>query len=169
MNGPISRLLDPSRIILHVQSTRRTAALLEVAQQLRGHPEVTDFDGFYRDLLARDQLDTTCLGHGLALPHARTEHVRSIVMVVGRSERGILFDHDQEDVRLMLMLGTPRSKPGDYLQILGALCKLLKDDANIEALLTAATPEDFIRTVVAAEEKRLVAVNVARSNVPVPA
>jgi mannitol/fructose-specific phosphotransferase system IIA component (Ntr-type) len=158
ISGPISRLLDPSRIILDVQSTRRTAALHEVAQRLRGHPDVTDFDGFYRDLLAREQLDTTCLGNGLALPHSRTEHVRSIVMVVGRSERGILFDQDQEDVRLMLMLGTPRSKPGDYLQVLGALCKLLKDDANYLALLAAATPEDFIRAVVAAEEKRLVAV-----------
>jgi mannitol/fructose-specific phosphotransferase system IIA component (Ntr-type) len=169
MNGPISRLLDPSRIILNVQSTRRAAALQEVAQRLRSHPDVTDFDGFYRDLLARDQLDTTCLGHGLALPHARTDHVRTIVMVVGRSERGILFDHDQEDVRLMLMLATPRSKPGDYLQVLGALCKLLKDDANIEALLAAASPEDFIHAVVAAEEKRLVAVNADRSNVPLPA
>ena len=169
MPGPISRLLDPSRIILNVQSTRRTTALQEVASLLRGHPEVTDFDGFYRDLLARDQLDTTCLGNGLALPHARTEHVRSIVMAVGRSERGILFDHDQEDVRLMFMLGTPLSKPGDYLQVLGAFCKLLKDDANHLAFLAAATPEDFFQAVVAAEEKRLVAVNVARSSVPLPA
>jgi mannitol/fructose-specific phosphotransferase system IIA component (Ntr-type) len=158
MTGPISRLLDPSRIILNVQSTRRTAALHEVAHLLRGHPDVTDFDGFYRDLLVREQLDTTCLGNGLALPHSRTEHVRSIVLAVGRSERGIRFDHDQEDVRLMLMLGTPRSKPGDYLQVLGALCKLLKDDANHLAFLAAATPEDFIRAVVEAEEKRLVAV-----------
>jgi len=158
MNGPISRLLDPSRIILDVQSTRRTAALHEVARLLRGHPDVTDFDGFYRDLLARDQLDTTCLGNGLAMPHARTEHVRSIVMAVGRSERGILFDHDQEDVRLMFMLGTPLSKPGDYLQVLGAFCKLLKDDANHLAFLAAATPEDFLQAVVAAEERRLVAV-----------
>jgi mannitol/fructose-specific phosphotransferase system IIA component (Ntr-type) len=158
MNGPISRLLDPSRILLDVQSTRRSNALQEVARLFRGHPDVTDFDGFYRDLLARDQLDTTCLGNGLALPHARTEHVRSIVMAVGRSERGILFDQDQEDVRLMFMLATPRSKPGDYLQVLGAFCKLLKDDANHRAFLAAATPEDFLQVVVAGEQRRLVAV-----------
>ena len=158
MNGPISRLLDPSRIILNVQSTRRIDALQEVAQRLRRHSDITDFDGFYRDLLARDQLDTTCLGNGLALPHARTEHVRSIVMAVGRSERGILFDQDQDDVHLMFMLATPLSKPGDYLQVLGAFCKLLKDDANHLAFLAAATPEEFIQAVVAAEERRLVAV-----------
>jgi mannitol/fructose-specific phosphotransferase system IIA component (Ntr-type) len=158
MNGPISRLLDPSRILLKVQSTRRIDALHEVAQLLRGHSDVTDYDGFYRDLLARDELDTTCLGNGLAMPHARTDHVKSILMAVGRSEPGILFDQDQEDVRLMFMLATPRSKPGDYLQVLGAFCKLLKDDANHLAFLAAATPEEFMRAVVAAEEKRLVAV-----------
>jgi mannitol/fructose-specific phosphotransferase system IIA component (Ntr-type) len=158
MTGPISRLLDPSRIILNVQSTRRIAALHEVAEQLRRHPDVTDFDGFYRDLLTRDQLDTTCLGNGLALPHARTEHVQSIVMAVGRSEPGILFDHDQEAVHLMFMLATPLSKPGDYLQVLGSFCKLLKDDANHLAFLAAATPEEFIQAVVAGEGKRLVAV-----------
>jgi mannitol/fructose-specific phosphotransferase system IIA component (Ntr-type) len=92
------------------------------------------------------------------LPHARTEHVQSIVMAVGRSEPGILFDQDQDDVHLMFMLATPLSKPGDYLQVLGAFCKLLKDDANHLAFLAAATPEDFIQAVVAAEEKRLVAV-----------
>ena len=83
------------------------------------------------------------------LPHARTEHVRSIVVVVGRSERGILFDHDQEDVRPMFRLGTPKSKPGGYLQVLGAFCKLLKDDANHLAFLAAAAPEDFVRAVFA--------------------
>jgi mannitol/fructose-specific phosphotransferase system IIA component (Ntr-type) len=151
MTGPISRLLDPSRIILNVQSTRRTAALNEVAHLLVGHPDVTNFDGFYHELLARDRLDTTCLGNGIALPHARTEHVKTIVMAVGRSESGILFD--QDTVRLMFMLGTPKTKPGDYLQVVSALCKLLKDAADRESLLTAATPDDFIRAVVAIEAK----------------
>ncbi|MBI5381652.1 MAG: PTS sugar transporter subunit IIA [Opitutae bacterium] len=158
MPGPISRLLDPSRIVLRVQNTRRTAALNEVARVLVGHPDVANFDGFYHELLARDRLDTTCLGNGIALPHARTEHVKAIVMAVGRSDSGILFENGNETVRLMFMLGTPKSKPGDYLQVVSALCKLLKSPANREAFLAAATPEEFIRTVVAAEEKLLASV-----------
>jgi mannitol/fructose-specific phosphotransferase system IIA component (Ntr-type) len=154
MAGKISQFLDPSRIILHVQATQRTAALNEVARLLAGHPDVTDFDGFYAELLARDRLDTTCLGNGIALPHARTGHVQSIVLAVGRSDTGILFDI--ENVRLLFMIGTPKAKPGDYLLVVSALCKLLKDPANREAFLTAATPGDFIKAVVTAEEKLLV-------------
>jgi mannitol/fructose-specific phosphotransferase system IIA component (Ntr-type) len=153
MSGPISRLLDPSRIILNVQSTKRTAALNEIARTLATHPDVANYEGFYHELLARDRLDTTCLGNGIALPHARTEHVRAIVMAVGRSEQGVFFENGNETVKLMFMLGTPKTKPTDYLQVVSTLCKLLKDPAHREAFLSAPTPEAFIGAIVAAEKK----------------
>ena len=59
MAGKITSLLAPSRIALHVHSTKRTAALNEVAHLLDGHPDVVNFAGFYEELLARDRLDTT--------------------------------------------------------------------------------------------------------------
>lgn len=153
MSGLISRLLDPTRIILAVQSTKRTTALNEVAKSLNGHPDVLNFDGFYQELLARDRLDTTCMGNGIALPHARTEHVKEIVLAVGRSKPGILFEHGNDTVHLMWMLGTPKTKPGDYLQVVSALCRLFKDPANREAFMTVETPEAFIEAVKAAEVK----------------
>jgi len=156
MAGLISRLLDPSRIQLQVQSTRRTAALNEVARLLSGHPDVLNYDGFYQALLERDRLDTTCLGNGIALPHARTEHTKAIVMAVGRSTTGVRFENSGscgDTVHLMFMLGTPKNKPGDYLQVVSALCKLLKDASQREALLAATTPEEFIQLIVAAEAK----------------
>lgn len=156
MAGLISRLLDPSRIILSLQSAKRTSALNELSRTLSGHPEVANFDGFYQELLARDRLDTTCLGNGIALPHARTEHVKSIVMAVGRSEAGIHFERGNETVHLLFMLGTPKSKPGDYLQVVSALCRLLKEASTREALLAAQTPEAFISIIHEAETRAVV-------------
>ena len=153
MAGKITPLLDPARIALHLQSTKRTAALNEIARLLEGHPQVANFAGFYDELLARDRLDTTSLGNGIALPHARTEHVKEIVIAVGRSDAGIAVDEKGEVVRLFFVLGTPTSKPADYLAVVSALCRLLRDPVNREAMLTAATPEDFIAVVRAAEEK----------------
>lgn len=153
MTSRLSQLLDPSRIALAVQSGRRTAALNEVARLLDGNADVTNFQGFYNELLARERLDTTCLGNEIALPHARTEHVQKIVLAVGRSEQGVHFENGNQTVRLMFVLGTPKSNPGDYLAVVSALCKILKDAANREALLKAETPEAFIQAVVTAEEK----------------
>jgi mannitol/fructose-specific phosphotransferase system IIA component (Ntr-type) len=154
MSGPLSSLLSPDRIRLQMPATKRTTALHDIAQLLVHHPAVTNFDGFYAELLARDRLDTTSLGHGFAVPHARTEHVRQIVLAVGRSDAGILFDRG-ETVRLLFMLGTPKSRPGDYLQVLSTLCRMLKNPAHREALLAAPTPEDFIGVVTDLEARLL--------------
>lgn len=153
MAGKITSLLDPTRISLQVQSTRRTAALNEIAKQLEGHPDVANFSAFYDELLARDRLDTTCLGNGVALPHARTEHVKKIVLAVGRAETGIPFDDKGEIVRLFFVLGTPKTKPGDYLAVVSALCKILKDPLDRASFLNAKTPEEFIGAIAAAETK----------------
>lgn len=151
----LSKLLDPARITLGVQNTKRTAALNEVARLLESHPDVANFQGFYNELLARERVDTTCLGNEIALPHARTEHVKRIVLAVGRSDAGIFFENSNQNVRLMFVLGTPRSNPTDYLILVGALCRLIKDAPNREALFAAPTPEAFIATVQALEEKLL--------------
>lgn len=155
MAGRLLSLLHPSRISLNLQATKRTAAIHEVARLLEGHPEVTNFQGFYNELLARERLDTTCLGNEIALPHARTEHVKSIVLSVGRSESGVLFENSNQNVRLLFVLGTPKSNPGDYLLVVSALCRLLKDQVNRDALMQATTPEAFIEAIRVAEGRKL--------------
>jgi len=151
----LSSLLAPSRILLHLQSTKRTTALNEVAKLLESDPNVANFQGFYNELLARERLDTTCLGNGVALPHARTEHVKKIVIAVGRSDTGVHFENGDQNVRLMFVLGTPKSNPGDYLMLVGSLCRLIKDAPQREALLAAPTAEAFIATVKELEDKIL--------------
>jgi mannitol/fructose-specific phosphotransferase system IIA component (Ntr-type) len=155
MSARLSSLLSPERISLHLQSTTRTTAINEVARLLETHPDVANFPGFYNELLARERLDTTCLGNEIALPHARTEHVKKIVIAVGRSDTGVLFENSNQNVRLMFVLGTPKSNPGDYLMLVGSLCRLIKEAPQREALLRAPTPEDFIATVKALEDKIL--------------
>ena len=153
MPGRLTKLLDPSRINLQVQSTKRTAALNEVARLLAAHPEVANFDGFYNELLARERLDTTYLGNEIALPHARTEHVKGIVLAIGRSDAGIHFENCNQTVRLMFILGTPKSNPSDYLLVVSTLCKILKESANRDALMGATTPDAFIAALTAAEAR----------------
>jgi mannitol/fructose-specific phosphotransferase system IIA component (Ntr-type) len=147
MAGTLALLLDPARINLHVQSVRPAAALLEIAHLLDGEPAVTSFQGFYEDLLARERLDTTCLGNAVAVPHARTEHVTRIVMAVGRSDQGVFFEDSGQTVRLFFVLGTPRSGAGAYLQVVGMLCRVIKDPASCDALMKAPTAPAFIQAL----------------------
>ena len=155
MAARLSSLLVPERIILSLQSTKRTAALQETAKLLEADANVVNFQGFYNELLARERLDTTCLGNEIALPHARTEHVKKIVLAVGRSTGGVLFENSNQTVKLMFVLGTPKNNPTDYLILVGALCRLIKDESSRAALMAAPTPADFIQTVIELENKIL--------------
>jgi mannitol/fructose-specific phosphotransferase system IIA component (Ntr-type) len=84
--------------------------------------------------------------------------VKSIVLAVGRSTPGIFFENCNQTVRLMFILGTPKTNPTDYLMVVSTLCKILKEEANRETLMAAATPEDFAAALVAAEARLLVTV-----------
>lgn len=154
----ISQLLDPARVVLDIQATRRTNAINEVARRLEGLPQISNFPAFYTELLARERLDTTCIGNEIALPHARTDHTSEIVMSVGRSPGGVLFENSNQTVRLMFVLATPKSRAQDYLLVVGALCRLLKDPALRRALMEASTPESFIEVIAQAEARPVGAV-----------
>lgn len=147
----ISQLLDPARVVLDVQSSRRTSAINEVARRLEGLPQITNFVGFYNELLARERLDTTCIGNEVALPHARTDHATAIVMAAGRRTSGVFFENSNQTVRLLFVLATPKGRAQDYLMVVGALCRLLKDPAVRTALMEATTPEAFVACVAEAE------------------
>src|SRR5215217_5222247 len=108
---------------------------------------------FYRVCVFNGDKINSFLANAVALPHARTEHVKKIVMAVGRTDTGIPFDTNGEIVRLFFVLGTPKTKPGDYLAVVSALCKILKDPADRATFLSAATPEAFIAAIAAAEAK----------------
>ncbi len=153
MASLLAQYLDPARVALDLPATERIAAIDEVARLLADHPDVTDFTGLYDDLLARERLDTTCLGNEVAIPHARTRHVRRIVMAIGRSRPGVWFENSQQAVRLIFVLGTPQSNPGDYLQLVGLLCRLLKEPANRAALLQAPSPAAFVEAMLALEAR----------------
>ncbi|HVT72803.1 MAG TPA: PTS sugar transporter subunit IIA [Lacunisphaera sp.] len=151
----LSSLLAPERIVLSVQSTKRTAALQEIARRLEHDPNIANFPGFYNELLARERVDTTCLGNEVALPHARTEHVKKIVLAVGRSDQGVFFENSNQTVKLLFVLGTPKNNPTDYLILVGALCRLIKEESSRAALLAAPTAEAFIATVTDLENRIL--------------
>ena len=63
-------LLQPSHILLDLQETKRTTAIHKVASLLEKDEGVTHFQGFYDELLARERVEATSLGNGVAFPCA---------------------------------------------------------------------------------------------------
>ena len=148
----IASLLRPDRIILDIKSTEKTKALNEVAGLLQQCGCVTDFKTFFGEILQREQVSNTALGHDVAIPHARTDQCKEIVIAVGRSQNGIDFEaKDGQPVRLIFLIGTPKAMVTDYLRVVGNLARLLRRDELRQALLDAPDAASFVQALEKAE------------------
>ncbi len=147
----ISSLLKPEQIKLELAQGKRCNAINEVAQLLQTNANVTNFAGFYEELLARERIESTCLGNEIAFPHARTDSLKGMVLAVGRSTSGVWFENSSQNVKLIFVIGTPKRMVTDYLSVVGGLARLLKDASTREQLLTVKTTDEFIATLTKAE------------------
>ncbi len=150
--GKVAALLRPDAINLHLQARHKTEALREVATLLNKTKCVTDFEAFFQEILERERVSNTALGHDVAIPHARTEQCCEIVIAVGRSAEGIDFEaKDGQPVRLIFLIGTPKQMVTEYLRVVGNLARLLRQDQLRQSLLEAPDPETFIQLMDQAE------------------
>jgi mannitol/fructose-specific phosphotransferase system IIA component (Ntr-type) len=150
----ISSLLNPEQIKLELDQVKRCNAINEVAQLLQTNPNVTNFAGFYEELLARERIESTCLGNEIAFPHARTDSLKGMVLAIGRSTQGVWFENSGQTVKLIFVIGTPKRMVTDYLSVVGGLARLLKDSATRENLISAPTKDEFIAALTKAESGR---------------
>jgi mannitol/fructose-specific phosphotransferase system IIA component (Ntr-type) len=150
----ISSLLKPEQIKLELDQAKRCNAINEVAQLLQANPNVTNFAGFYEELLARERIESTCLGNEIAFPHARTDSLKGMVLAIGRSTQGVWFENSSQNVKLIFVIGTPKRMVTDYLSVVGGLARLLKDASTREQLLTVKTIDEFIAALTKAESTR---------------
>ncbi len=151
----IGALLSPETINLNLKSQDRDSVLGELVNQipdLAGEPEARQT--LLRALREREQLHSTGIGDGIALPHARNALVGLVdhpILILGRHATGIPYDAiDSVPARLFFLLVAPTVT--QHLAMLARLSRLLRDPKLRMNLLTAATPDKVIGLVQEAEK-----------------
>ncbi len=95
-----------------------------------------------RMLMEREQLGTTGIGGGIAIPHGKLKELESVVICIGLSRKGISFDAmDKKPVNIFFLLFTPEGATELHLTLLSQISKLLKNNIFKERLLEASDPE----------------------------
>ncbi|CAN5790226.1 PTS IIA-like nitrogen regulatory protein PtsN [soil metagenome] len=139
----LADLLDEQHVTLELRARTRDEALREIVATMTGEEKVRDSEAFLAEVIAREEKITTCVGHGVAFPHARTDLVSEIVLGIGRSREFIPFCNG-EDVNLIFLVGVPRRMVNDYLVCVGALARLVKDRRTREALMKTESAAEFL-------------------------
>ena len=98
----------------------------------------------YEALNARENLGSTGIGDGIAIPHAKLPHIDSMVACFARSQSGIDFDSiDKEPVKLFFALLVPDNSAGLHLKALARISRLLKSDEFRDSLIVMETSDQI--------------------------
>src|SRR5215207_4742495 len=104
-----------------------------------------DMDGVARAIMNREELGSTGIGQGVAVPHTRHPKVDRLIGTVALSKRGVDFAAlDSEPVDILFLLVSPPNQPGDHLRALENISRHLKDERFVSFLRQAKTRENVI-------------------------
>jgi PTS system fructose-specific IIA component/PTS system nitrogen regulatory IIA component len=105
-----------------------------------------EYESIVKAILKREELGSTGIGRGVAVPHTKHPGVKSLVGTVGISGEGLDFESlDGEQVQLFFLLISPPDRPGDHLRALENISRQLRDDTFCRFLKQAATAEDILQ------------------------
>jgi PTS system nitrogen regulatory IIA component len=143
-----------SLCIFDLKAANKRDALAEMVELICLHYKVKDKDLILEMLLNRESLGSTAIGKGVAFPHGRTLAVPELGVVFARSPRGIDFDAvDKKKAHLFfLIIAPPQDKDNLYLQVLGQMVDLIKDDARREQF-GRVTSFDELQAIVGRESE----------------
>ncbi|OLC05798.1 MAG: hypothetical protein AUH78_15235 [Gemmatimonadetes bacterium 13_1_40CM_4_69_8] len=147
----LSELLTPERIRVPLKASDKEGVLRElvdlaVANNGSAAAEVLGA------ILERERQFPTGIGYGVAVPHGRTPGLSSLAVVAGTTERPVPYETiDGEPVRLFFLLAGPESLAGAHVKALSRISRLVRQQPLRARLLAARTPEEFYRTLCAAE------------------
>lgn len=126
--------------------------LRSVARRLASLGCVPDEETSFKHLLEREQLESTGIGGGVAIPHCRLKGLQNAVLAVALTRTAIAFDaSDGQPVKLFFVLLSPDNGPVEHLKALACVSKFVKESGRVGALLNNGGA-DTIYDVLAGDE-----------------
>ena len=134
----LKNILSVDRITFISQSSKRDA-LVELSEVLAKAPQIKNAQELTQEILKREELMSTAIGKGIAIPHVRLSSVTDLVMSVGVCRNDIIdFQSiDEIPVRILLMIAAAHNQHSYYLQTLSFLSSKLKERELREKILSA--------------------------------
>lgn len=137
----------------------KESVIREMVQSLRdvGKLPESESESIVKAILKREELGSTGIGRGVAVPHTKHPSVDRLVGAVAVSSEGVDFNSlDGEKVHLFFMLISPPDRPGDHLRALENVSRQLRDDSFCKFLKQAKNPEEILQLLDEADNNQFV-------------
>lgn len=147
-------LIKRDMVVPALKAQDKRGILEELAAFMSEHHQRIDRAALSRVLIEREQLASTAIGEGVAIPHGKLGAVGEIVACLGRAPKGVEFDSmDGAPTFLFFVLVAPESSTGAHLKALARISRVFKDP-EFRRRLMAAGDADSMYHVVADEDAK---------------
>ncbi len=151
--------IKPDAIESELKATDKEGVIRELVQNLIDANQITadEQEGIVQAIMKREELGSTGIGRGIAVPHTKHPSVDQLVGTVGVSPEGIEFQSlDGDSVQLFFLLISPPDRPGDHLRALENISRQLRDDTFCRFLKQSRTAEDINQLLEEADNNQFV-------------
>ena len=147
----LSQLLTPQRIRVPLTAADKASVIRELVDAVvEGSP--LSAEELLQAVQEREQVLSTGIGHGVAIPHGRSGRLTDLRVSAGVARHPIEFGSiDGAPVRLVFLLVAPESEAGAHVKALSRITRLVRQPLVRERLLGAATGDEFHRYLREAE------------------
>lgn len=146
MDTRFYHFLRETNIICGLDAEKGPDAIRQLSKQLASNTNGVGEREIYDAVIARENVLSTVVMPGLAVPHARMENVKGILVALGTSAKGIDFNSPRmPPVNVVIMILTPKSDPGLHFQILYALAKDFKKPETTQRILGLKTAGEILK------------------------
>jgi len=147
----ISHLLVPDRVLVLPGSPAKALVITALADLATTDLSPHDRVGFIRAVLEREDVTSTAIGHGVAIPHARTPAVSSCRVAIGVITGGSTWGaSDGEPVRLALLIAARESDHAEHLRVMARLAVQLRRPGLAELVSRLSDHAAIIRALTGA-------------------
>ena len=151
----ITDFLAKKGIKIGMSSTEKADSLKELVDVLAEVKDIGDKKSIVKALVESENLGSTGIGQGIAIPHGKTDRVGELVAVLGISSKGVNFEAlDGELVYIFFLLVAPKETAGPHLKALAQISRLLRDSYFCELLKRCKTAEEVYDLIHREEDKK---------------
>ncbi|NSB15620.1 PTS fructose transporter subunit IIABC [Clostridium beijerinckii] len=141
-------LLHKQGINLNFNPNTKEQCINELVELMDKTGNLNNKEEYKKAILAREELSTTGIGDGIAIPHGKTSAVKKASLAAAICKKGVDYDSlDGQPAHLFFMIAVPDNNDNLHLEVLARLSTILMDEAFRTSLIDCSDKEEFLRLI----------------------
>lgn len=148
-------LIDKKSVKLNLVSKDKESVVDELVDLVNNSGNLNNINEYKEAILAREELSTTAIGEGVAIPHAKSKAVDKACLAIGISKEGINYEaFDNSLSHLFFMIGAPDGANDTHLEVLSRLSTILMDESFRNDLINSVSVDEFLNLINQKEKEK---------------